>query len=110
MIDAAVSILRIVGKVVFFSVPAIIVLMLIALGSGNLDYAEVKEGAVSAYNTAVTIVQTINPETIFEGITEYAKDRVESFGDIFKSGLQLAYEYVVDLGTTISHIWEAWWS
>lgn len=91
MTDAIIHIAKITIKLVFFSIPAIVVAMLIAFMSGNLTYTDLKDSAKEIYATSYNIVETVNPYNWKENLIEIGKGIVDGwesplFGSILPEG------------------------
>ena len=110
MIDGIFEAIKIAVKSIFLAVPLVLISLILSLGSGTLDYQELKTSAIEVYETADSVLSVLSKDNLNK-ITSFATSLIDNPGTdtendgwlsiFFKSGVQ----WVVDAFKGIFDSW-----
>ena len=110
MLDGIFEALKLAIKSLFLAVPLVLISLILSLGSGTLDYQEMKTTAVEVYETADSVVSMLSKENLNK-ITSFATSLIDNpsteanndgwLSIFFKSGIQ----WIVD---SFKGIFDSW--
>ena len=81
MLDAILEIVKLALKMTAFAIPLMIVVMIVTLGSGELEYQTLKKDFKAIYETATDVVTTFNQENMEKIVNTFSKGLWDSDGD-----------------------------